>query len=125
MNVLLDSHALLWALHDPGHMRPAAATVISDPTNAVFFSAATAWEMELKAAKGKLALPEEWLETAEQAGFRHLPVTARAAQASTRLRRHHTDPFDRMLVAQAQEHGLTIATRDPLILQYGVPVLEV
>lgn len=125
MNLLLDSHALLWALHDPGQLRGAAAEAIRDPGRAVFFSAASAWELELKAAAGKLDLPEDWLAGAEQSGFLELPVTAAQARASVQLPWHHRDPFDRLLVAQAQEHGLRIATRDPFIPAYDVPVLPV
>lgn len=125
MNLLLDSHALLWALHDPARLRPEAAAMIQDPRRAVFFSAAGAWELELKAAKGKLVLPDDWISAAEATGFLQLPVTAAQARASARLPWHHTDPFDRVLVAQAREHGLTIATRDPSIPPYGVPVVEV
>jgi PIN domain nuclease of toxin-antitoxin system len=124
MNLLLDSHTLIWALHDPGRLRPAAAQAIQDPRVAVFYSAASVWELELKAARGKLALPDAWLSAAEQTGFLHLPVTATQARLSAHLPWHHTDPFDRLLVAQAQELDLKIATRDPLIPPYGVPVLE-
>jgi PIN domain nuclease of toxin-antitoxin system len=123
MNLLLDSHALIWALHDPGQLRSDAAEAICDPRRAVFFSAASAWELELKAARGKLKLPDDWLAAAATAGFLHLPVTATEARESARLPWHHTDPFDRVLVAQAREHGLTLITRDPLLLPYGVPVL--
>ena len=125
MNLLLDSHTLIWALHDPRRLRPEASVAIRDPRRAVFFSAASAWELELKAAKGKLALPDGWLAAAERTGFIQLPVTAAVAQASARLPWHHTDPFDRVLVAQAQEHGLAIATRDRLIVPYDVQVLQV
>lgn len=125
MNLLLDSHALLWALHDPTRLRPEAAAMIQDPRRAVFFSAASAWELELKAARAKLVLPDDWLSAAEATGFLQLPVTAAQARASAQLPWHHSDPFDRVLVAQAREHGLTIATRDPLIPPYGVPVVEV
>jgi len=125
MNLLLDSHALLWALHDPGRMRGEAVEAIRDPNRAVFFSAASAWELELKAAKGKLMLPDAWLVAAAETGFLQLPVTAAEAAASARLPWHHADPFDRVLVAQAQAHGLMLATRDPLMRPYGVPLLEV
>ncbi|MGQ0701862.1 MAG: type II toxin-antitoxin system VapC family toxin [Gemmatimonadales bacterium] len=124
MNLLLDSHALIWALHDPKRLSAETVREIRNPARAVFFSAASAWEIELKAARGKLSVPENWLSTAEKTGFVHLPVTAEQARASTRLPWHHTDPFDRMLVAQALGHGLRIVTRDPLIPPYGVPVLE-
>lgn len=125
MNILLDSHSLLWVLYNPRQLKPAAARAITEPRNAVFYSAASAWELELKAAKGKLKVHATWLDAADRTGLRHLPVTAAEAQASAWLPWHHSDPFDRLLVAQAQAHGLTIATRDPLLLQYGVPVLEV
>ncbi|HYV96792.1 MAG TPA: type II toxin-antitoxin system VapC family toxin [Gemmatimonadaceae bacterium] len=123
MNILLDSHALLWALHAPERLAPRARTAIRDATNAVFFSAASAWELEIKAAKGKLALPAEWLEVATGTGFRELPVTSRVARSAAHLEWYHTDPFDRMLVAQALERELHIATRDNWISSYGVPVL--
>lgn len=125
MNLLLDSHTLLWALHHPRKLRPDAAEAIRDPRRAVFYSAASAWELELKAARGKLKLPDRWLDAADRTGFLHLPVTAAEARASAHLPWHHTDPFDRVLVAQARIHGLTIATRDPLIAPYDVPVLQV
>jgi PIN domain nuclease of toxin-antitoxin system len=125
VNLLLDSHALIWALHDPGRLEPESGAAIRDARNTVYFSAASAWEIELKVARGRLTLPKDWLSAAEQTGFMHLPVTAREAQASARLPWHHTDPFDRLLVAQAREHGLTIATRDAVIAAYDVPLLSV
>lgn len=125
MNLLLDSHALLWALHAPGRLRPEAVAAIRDARRAVYFSAASAWELELKAAKGKLVLPQDWLRVAESTGFLQIPVTAAVAQASARLPWHHADPFDRVLVAQAMELGLHVATRDAVFGSYGVPVLEV
>ena len=125
MNILLDSHTLLWALHDPGRLNASAAKEIQDPRRAVFFSAASAWELELKAAKGKLKLPDNWLSAAEETGFLQMPVTALVAKASARLPWHHNDPFDRVLVAHAIEHGLQVATRDRWIAAYGVSVLEI
>ena len=125
MNLLLDSHALLWALHAPERLRPDAVKMIRDPRRAVFFSAASTWEIELKAAKGKLILPDDWIEAAAATGFLELPISAAQARQSARLPWHHSDPFDRLLVAQAMEQGLSIATRDPLIRPYGVPIIEV
>jgi PIN domain nuclease of toxin-antitoxin system len=125
VNLLLDSHALLWALHAPGRLRPEAIAIIRDSRRAVYFSAASAWELELKAGKGKLTLPQDWLRVAESTGFLQIAVTASVAQASARLPWHHADPFDRVLVAQAMEHGLRVATRDVVFGFYGVPVLEV
>jgi PIN domain nuclease of toxin-antitoxin system len=121
MNLLLDLHALLWALHDPARLVPAARAAIADARNTVYFSAVSAWELEIKASKGQLTLPEQWLTAAEETGFLELPVTAHDAQRSARLLWHHGDPFDRMLVAQALAHGLQLATRDPVIASYEVP----
>ncbi len=125
MNLLLDSHALLWALHDPARLTPEARKAISDPKRAVFFSAASAWELALKAAKGKLTLPPNWLAAAESMGFVELAITVHDAHESAQLPWHHTDPFDRLLVAQARTRGLQVASRDPLIAPYDVPILLV
>ena len=125
MNILLDSHALLWALHAPGKMRPAAVAAIEDSRRAVYFSSASAWELEIKASLGKLALPSDWLDVAESTGFLHVPLTAAVAQASARLPRHHNDPFDRVLIAQAIALNLQIATRDGVFGSYGVALLEI
>jgi len=125
MNLLLDSHTLLWALHDPERLRVGAAEAIRDPARAIYFSAASVWELELKAAKGKLDLPAGWIESAEGAGFLQLPVRGSEAAASARLPWHHTDPFDRILLAQANAHGLQFATRDSSLAMYGVPLFSV
>lgn len=125
MTLLLDSHALLWALHDPDRLRAEARDLIRDPERAVYFSAASVWELEIKAARGKLELPDDWLASVEATGFLELPVTAAEARASARLPWHHADPFDRVLVAQALGRGLRIATRDPLVTAYQVSVLPV
>jgi PIN domain nuclease of toxin-antitoxin system len=125
MNILLDSHALLWALHDPGRMVAGAAKEIVDQRRGVYFSSASAWELELKAAKGKLRLPANWLDAATETGFLEIPVTAQVARASVHLPWHHSDPFDRMIVAHAIEHRLQIATRDRILAAYNVPLLDV
>jgi len=125
VSLLLDSHVLLWALHDTDRISADALASIRDPRTAVFYSAASVWELELKAAVGKLGLPEGWIDETGRAGFLELPVTAADARASAHLPWHHRDPFDRVLVAQAQRHALRIATRDPLVSAYDVAVLAV
>ena len=124
MNLLLDSHALLWALHNPERLRADAVAAIRDSKRAVYFSAASAWELEVKAAKGKLVLPSSWLGVAEETGFLHVAVTATVAQTSARLPWHHSDPFDRLLIAQALELGLHVVTRDAVFRAYGVAVID-
>src|SRR5690606_24745126 len=112
VTLLLDSHALLWALHDPEKLRPVARTVIEDPANTVFFSAGAVWELELKAAKGKLTLPSDWIDAAIATGFQELPISAADGVASARLPWHHNDPFDRMFIAQAATRRWKLASRD-------------
>ena len=123
MRLLLDSHALLWALHAPELLSSVAAQQIRDARNVVYFSAASAWELELKAAKGKLRLPDNWLDVAVETGFMHLPIGADICRLSARLPWHHADPFDRLLVAQAMHDELTLATRDAWLSKYDVTVL--
>ncbi len=89
----------------------------------MIFSAASIWEIAIKRAQGKLDAPANLLDTMEQRGFVELPVLSRHALLAGALPPHHGDPFDRMIVAQAQSEGLTVVTRDERIAAYGVPVL--
>ena len=86
-------------------------------------SAASVWEISIKRALGRLDLPHDYLEHVERAQFRPLPVSLRHADAAGALPRHHDDPFDRMLVAQARTDGLTLVTADRRLADYGVAVL--
>ncbi len=88
-------------------------------------SAASLWEAAIKVSAGRLSVPENLLELIESSGFEELPVTFRHALAVAELPRHHGDPFDRLLVAQARLEGLTIATADAEISRYEVAVLDV
>ena len=87
-------------------------------------SAASIWEIEIKRALGKLPVPEHLPETILQAGCRPLPITWRHAQAVGQLPRHHPDPFDRMLIAQARCEGLTLMTADPNFRRYDLAPLS-
>ena len=126
MRLLLDTHALLWALSEPGRLSPAAARAIEDPGNDVFASAVNALEIAIKQSLGKLQLPgpaEQWLPDATKAtGIDWLPIAVEDALAVRALPWHHRDPFDRLLVAQTRR-GLTLVTHDSAISAYGVPVL--
>lgn len=121
--LLLDTHVVLWWLDDPQQIAPMAREAIADGLNDVFVSAASAWELAIKAALGKLQAPDD-LETAlAEAGFTALPITVRHALGVRELPDVHQDPFDRILVAQARVEGLTLVTRVPRLGQYGVSVL--
>ncbi len=122
--LLLDSHVLLWALGDEGKLRPGAFREIRDPSQIVYFSPASVWELEIKRAQGKLDLPDDWTDVVAQSRFTELAITAKHAEKAGRLPWHHRDPFDRMLIAQAIVENLRLVTRDRLAASYGVPLLE-
>lgn len=116
--ILLDTHLLLWAVAEP-HKLPAAARKRIEAAD-VFVSAASIWEVSIKAALGKLAAdPGELLKEIEPAGFSLLPVTGEHAAAVARLPAIHADPFDRMLVAQAKAEPLLLFTNDLILAGYG------
>jgi PIN domain nuclease of toxin-antitoxin system len=123
MKLLLDTHALLWWLDDPTKLADTAQAAIREPENAVYVSAATAWEIAIKQALGKLDAPDNLREVLLACQFVPLPVTVEHAMGVRSLPLHHHDPFDRMLVAQAIVEGMTIVTRDASVLRYPVPSL--
>ena len=122
MRLLLDTHALLWWLADDG-LAPQAREAIADPENLVVVSAASAWEISIKKALGKLAAPDDLEQQVHAGGFRPLAVSIAHGVAAGELARHHDDPFDRMLIAQASAEGLVIVTRDKRFEDYGVALL--
>jgi len=124
LRLLLDTHALLWALSAPRKLPPGIREALEDSANIVFASAASAWEMAIKQSRGKLRYPAAELAAALRgASLLELPVTLRHAEAAARLPPLHRDPFDRMLVAQAQTEGLSLVSRDPWVRRYPVTVL--
>lgn len=124
MRLLLDTHVLLWWLGDDPALGDAAADAVADGRNTAIVSAASVWEVEIKRAKGALAAPGDLLDQVASAGFELLPISAEHARDAGRLPRHHDDPFDRMLVAQALAEDATLVTGDAAIPPYGVAVLS-
>lgn len=122
MRLLLDTRALLWWLADEG-LNPGALDAIADPGNIVAVSAASAWEISIKKALGKLAAPDDLEQQLQMGGLMPLPVTIAHGIAAGQLPRHHEDPFDRMVIAQALAEGFTIVTRDKRFDDYGVVLL--
>jgi PIN domain nuclease of toxin-antitoxin system len=112
LKLLLDTHALLWALIAPGRLSPTAADAIQDGANEVFVSVVSVWEIEIKRAKGKLPIPVPLRDALAAQRLKTLPVTLRDVLAVESLPRRHRDPFDRMLIAQAQLEGMTLVTSD-------------
>ena len=124
MKLLLDSHAYLWWLLDDRRLPGPARTAIADPESLLHVSAATIWELSIKAALGRLELRGcDLVAEIAANGFVELPLRAAHARAAGALPRHHDDPFDRALIAQALAHGLTCVTRDPVFTTYGVRTL--
>lgn len=124
MRLLLDTHALLWWLADDPQLGAASRARIMDSANTVFVSAASAWEFEIKRATGKLEAPDELAATIDSNGFEPLPMMLAHAIRAGRLPPHHADPFDRMLIAQAQAEHLVIVTKGSAFAAYGVPLLD-
>ena len=128
MNLLLDTHGLIWWLANERRLGEHARMALSDPRNAVYVSVATAWEMAIKVGLGRLDVPNDvgtWLPGQLAANrFRLLPIELKHVLAVEHLPHHHRDPFDRLLVAQAQAERLTLLTSDPQILRYGIRLLD-
>lgn len=126
MRCLLDTHTLLWWLAGGPRLGAEAHRLLRDPDNAIYLSAVSVLEMALKAGLGKLVLPLPAHALASDAiaedGFVGLPITLRHAGGVERLPLHHRDPFDRLLVAQAQAEELTLLTADPQLSAYDVQV---
>jgi PIN domain nuclease of toxin-antitoxin system len=123
MSLLLDTHVVLWWLADD----PTLAAEIKDRLDHepdVYVSPATIWEVAIKQSIGKLAKPADLAERVRDSGFRHLNITAEHGIVAGRLPLIHRDPFDRMLIAQAQVEHLTVVTRDTEIPKYDVETLS-
>lgn len=123
MTLLLDTHVLLWWLGSDPALPFLAREAISDPEMTVVVSAATAWEIAIKKASGRLEAPDDFREALEANDFGMLAITVDHALAAGTLPAHHSDPFDRMLIAQAQTEGLTLVSVDNRFAEYEVELL--
>jgi PIN domain nuclease of toxin-antitoxin system len=127
VKLLLDTHVLLWAALEPERIAPDCRAAIEDAANEVWVSAVSAWEIAIKQSLGKLELArpaEHWLpDVLQKTGFESLSVDVPAALRVRALPWHHRDPFDRLIVAQALEAGLVLATRAAHLNAYGVTIL--
>ena len=122
MNLLLDTHVALWAIADSPELSAQAREWIAEPRNTVWISAASVWEIAIKHSLGRGDMPvsaKDALEYFRQAGYRLLPIEPEHAAAVEALPLHHQDPFDRLLVAQAQTEPMRLLTRDAQIRRYG------
>ena len=128
MKFLLDTHAFLWWDADAEQLPDSLVKTLQDPTHEITLSVVSAWEMQIKAALGKLELrtPLSTLigEQREKNGIGVLPISLQHVLALENLGDSHKDPFDRLLIAQARLEGLTVVTRDERFADYGVTVIR-
>jgi PIN domain nuclease of toxin-antitoxin system len=124
MNLLLDTHVLLWWLDDHPTLSKKAKAAIAAGKNLVFVSAVVIWEIRIKQALGKLEIPRNFQRVLDDQPFEMLDITVEHAHTVGDLPTHHRDSFDRMLIAQAKVEGLTLVTRDIRLKKYKVPLIE-
>jgi PIN domain nuclease of toxin-antitoxin system len=122
LNLLLDTHVVLWWRAGGARILPAVRDEIAT-ADAVFVSVASAWEIALKQAFGKVKLPESFARGVDRSGFARLTVTFEHAERAAILPRHHRDPFDRMLVAQALAEGLRLVTAHAILARYDADIV--
>lgn len=124
MNLLIDSHALIWGYFDPARLSPTARTALTNSSNRVFVSAASFWEIAIKISIRKLNLAEPFPDFVQHAifdnGFTILPIEPRHAAELVALPFHHRDPFDRMIVAQSIVENTAVLSADGALDQYPV-----
>jgi len=121
---LLDTHVFLWWIIDSPKLATDAKNAIVSGQNQIYISAATTWEISIKKSIGKLDAPDDLDGIVEQERFIQLPISLYHGQIAGQLPQHHRDPFDRMLISQAQTEGLILVTADPNILKYSVQTLN-
>ncbi|MEM9328453.1 MAG: type II toxin-antitoxin system VapC family toxin [Bacteroidota bacterium] len=123
MNLLLDTHAVIWFMTDDGKLKEGNKELVESKENNAFVSIASLWEMGIKHSLYKLTLRtelKEVFELIERSGFEVLPITPEHILTSASLPFHHRDPFDRLLIAQAKSEQLLLMTKDPWVLNYEV-----
>ncbi len=124
MKLLLDSYTYVWWLIDDPALGKGARAAIVDPASTVHVSAASVWELSIKAALGKINLGgADLVSEIEANGFDALPISCAHAACAGALPKFHDDPFDRMLIAQAQVEGMTCVSRDAAFSSYGISML--
>jgi PIN domain nuclease of toxin-antitoxin system len=123
LRLLLDTNALYWSLVEPKQLSSSTADALEDESNDVYVSAVSAWELGVKRAKGKLEMPIDLGAMLVETRFEALAITLSHALAVEALPSHHHDPFDRLLVAQAQIENLVLVTSDREMRRYPIAVM--
>jgi len=123
MNLLLDTHIVLWWLKDDPLLSAKHKELLSNPEHVCFISAASIWEISIKSALGKLEIPDSYIEELKLEGFQELPIHWKHTGMVKYLPLHHRDPFDRLLIAQAKMEHLTLLTVDENVSLYDIETL--
>ena len=123
MRLLIDTHIFLWADERPRRIAPPLRAAMRDETNEIVVSAASIWEIAIKRAIGKLRFDRPIVAAVLALGFEILPVAGAHAEHAGGLPPHHSDPFDRLIIAQAQLEGMVLGTQDRRMRPYGVAML--
>jgi len=123
VRLLIDTHILLWADERPRRIAPALRTAMRDETNEIVVSAATIWEIAIKRAVGKLRFDRPIVAAVLALGFEILPVAGAHAEHAGSLPRHHNDPFDRLIIAQAYLERMVLGTQDRRMRPYAIVTL--
>lgn len=127
MKLLLDTHVFLWWANEPERLSETALAALTDPANQLLLSVAAAWEMQIKIQVGKLrlngSLKQLIAKQQRTNGIQLLPVELSRVLALTPLPLHHRDPFDRLMIAQALDEGLTLVSADSAFSAYAAPTL--
>ena len=124
MRLLLDTHVLLWSLTEPQKLSRRTREALEDAQNEVFASSVSGWEIAVKRSLGKLNAPDNLEAGVKEQDFTPLNLTFLHAEQAGALPPHHGDPFDRMLIAQAQVEGLILVTRDARMPLYGIRTMD-
>lgn len=120
MNILIDTHILLWWLAGDSRLSAEMQGIIGDSEHMIFVSSVVVWEIVIKKALGKLVCPDNIVDIVRDNGFQEIPITSDHAQAIGQLPSHHHDPFDRLLIAQALHESYPLMTVDSVIQQYPI-----
>lgn len=124
MKILLDTHVLLWWFSNDRALSDKARQVIANVQNVIFISAATAWEITIKKALGKLEAPNDLEAAIAVSRFEVLPIHIKHAVGVGNLPLHHSDPFDRLLISQTKIEDLTLITHDERMAQYNISIIQ-
>lgn len=128
MRLLLDTHVFLWLESEPERINVPTRAIVEDADNELYLSAVSAWEIVIKHALGKLHLPSDPViyvpSRVARSGLGQLDVSTEHALAVGALPSHHDDPFDRLLIAQAEIEGMTLVTADERMLRYPIRTIR-